>query len=495
MQYLYINLSLSRVIAVGCLTLGLLSLFGQPASAANLTIAPTNESYKTGQTFIATIMVDPEGDAVLSASGDIVFDTEKLAVIDISNADSDFSSWSIEPTLTDSGGAINFAGRSLVPLMEPAAVFTIKFTTLSPGVAWLNVNNISITNSDGEKVNQFVRIIKVNYATITSGTVPATGSVVPPVLGTPTDDYLASAPRIISPDFTDPNQWYNRVEGSLVWQLPPDVVKVATDITTDFDHEPLTVHSPPITELNLARQDLIDGVQYVSVQFKDQQGWGKISNRVIKIDTIAPEPFTIMESNDGSQIRLSFTAYDALSGIKQYEIMVADRAPVWLTQTEARSGYLLKGLTDGAYLVAVIARDFAGNERVSTKPVLVAASKTKKLSLQQEPAPQPAKVWQDVLIIILVLIILTQLTVFYYGRRCWQEKAVKLNRDNKAVYKRVRIIFSSLQDEVHDQIITLTKRPRLSKKEKAAVDSLHAALEVSETLIKKEIDGAERAAD
>ena len=49
-------------------------------------------------------------------------------------------------------------------------------------------------------------------------------------------------------------------------------------------------------------------------------------------------------------------------------------------------------------------------------------------------------------------------------------------------------IFSALRDEIYDQINTITKRKRLSAKEKDAVESLTQALEVSETLIEKEIN-------
>ncbi len=48
-------------------------------------------------------------------------------------------------------------------------------------------------------------------------------------------------------------------------------------------------------------------------------------------------------------------------------------------------------------------------------------------------------------------------------------------------------IFSALRDEIYDQINAITKKERLSKKEREAVEGLNQALEVSETLIEKEI--------
>jgi len=49
-------------------------------------------------------------------------------------------------------------------------------------------------------------------------------------------------------------------------------------------------------------------------------------------------------------------------------------------------------------------------------------------------------------------------------------------------------IFSALRDEIYDQVNMITKRKRLSQSEKDAVEGLTQALEVSETLIEKEIN-------
>jgi hypothetical protein len=64
----------------------------------------------------------------------------------------------------------------------------------------------------------------------------------------------------------------------------------------------------------------------------------------------------------------------------------------------------------------------------------------------------------------------------------------KLRRETRDIQDQMEKIFSALRDEIYDQINTITKRKRLSKGEKEAVDGLHQALEVSETLIEKEIN-------
>ena len=126
---------------------------------------------------------------------------------------------------------------------------------LDPGEVWLSANDIAIYNGDEQKVNYLERLINIVYTTIVS----ADGSEVdlywPNSSGTTdlvsyseieevseSDNSLATAPVITSVEIPDPERWYNLTEANFHWQLPAGVVKVATDITTDPNHEPLTVH-------------------------------------------------------------------------------------------------------------------------------------------------------------------------------------------------------------------------------------------------------------
>ena len=68
-----------------------------------------------------------------------------------------------------------------------------------------------------------------------------------------------------------------------------------------------------------------------------------------------------------------------------------------------------------------------------------------------------------------------------------KEKEEKLRRETREIQDQMEKIFSALRDEIYDQINHITKRKRMSAKEKEAVESLTQALEVSDTLIEKEI--------
>jgi hypothetical protein len=76
----------------------------------------------------------------------------------------------------------------------------------------------------------------------------------------------------------------------------------------------------------------------------------------------------------------------------------------------------------------------------------------------------------------------------WYERKQFRIKEERLRRETREIQDQMEKIFSALRDEIYDQINMITKRKRLSQKEKEAVEGLNQALEVSETLIEKEIN-------
>ena len=131
---------------------------------------------------------------------------------------------------------------------------------------------------------------------------------------------------------------------------------------------------------------LIDGVQYLSIRFKNQVDWGVTLNRKLLIDATAPLPFDIdirMGTTPSSFPLLVFEARDETSGIAYYELTIADKETFRVTPDEAKLGYLLKELEDGTYTVKIVAYDQAGNSRESTKPVLITAGWVKPVATEE----------------------------------------------------------------------------------------------------------------
>lgn len=281
------------------------------------------------------------------------------------------------------------------------------------------------------------------------------------------------------------------------WTRPFDVEVIAVEITTDPENEPQENEDAIIDDLSkidsftVTADDVVDGVQYISVNFLNDVGWGVPVNRKLQIDTTAPEPFAInvrTGTSEDSFPLLSFEANDKTSGIEYYDMTIADREPVRITPDEARLGYLLGELEDGTYTVKVVATDLAGNERESSVAVLITAGWVKPVEVTEESSWLNFFTAQNILIIFLLVIIVLMVVYMWYWRKNLHEREEKLRRETREIQDQMEKIFSALRDEIYDQVNTITKRKRLSKNEKEAVEGLTQALEVSETLIEKEIN-------
>ena len=275
-----------------------------------------------------------------------------------------------------------------------------------------------------------------------------------------------------------------------MWELPFDVDALRLDIATSSDAEPTTEYDPPIEDFTTSDAVLRDGEQYLIMQFKNQVGWGAVLHRKLRIDTIPPEAFAISVRAGNSPTAfplLTFEANDVTSGIERYEMTIADSEVIEITPDEAKLGYLLGELKDGTYTVRVTAYDYAGNSTESSVPVLITAGWLPPLETVEERSVWEFFSGKNLVIIILLGIILFLLIHMMLERKRHTRKEEKLRKETKEIQDQMEKIFSALRDEIYEQINTITKRPRLSKKEKEAVEGLHQALEVSETLIEKEI--------
>jgi hypothetical protein len=363
------------------------------------------------------------------------------------------------------------------------------------------VSSASVLAADGLGTNVYTTPGNATY-TISAASTPTTPT--PPPTTPPTtpdepdtnDDAAITfgdpprAPEAGSTTFLDPETWYATKVGVFTWEIPFDVNVVALDISTSSDFSPVTVYDPPIESFSTSAEILNDGVQYLTIQFKNQVGWGGILHRKLMIDTLPPEKFTIDVRAGNSPTAfplLTFEAKDNTSGIKKYEMSIAGGEPIEVTPGEAALGYLLKDLEDGTYTVKVIAHDFAGNKTESSVPVLITAGWHPPVEIVETTSFWDLFKGKNLVIILLLLIIIGQIAYFILARKQHELREQKLRKETKEVQDQMEKIFSALRDEIYDQINSITKRERLSKKEKEVVEGLNQALEVSETLIEKEI--------
>jgi Cohesin domain len=494
------------IVAKLAFALLLISIPFSVTHAADLALSPNTGSYSVGQTFTATVRVLPNGDSVNAVEAGLKFDPKLLSVVSISKTGSVFSLWTTEPTFSNAAGTVSLGGGSPSPFTASSNIVTVTFRTVAEGAASVSFTGASVLAADGRGTDVFNSGGTASY-TITAATTP---TPTPTPTETPAEAPAAEQenddeaiifgdpprpPEVGSQTFLDPNVWYKETEGVFAWTLPFDVNAVAVELSDDPENKPqenkTSISEPPVEEFLITKDLVKDGVQYVSVNFKNQVGWGAPTNRKLQIDTTAPEPFVVnvrAGTAPNSFPLLNFEASDVTSGVDYYEMTIAEQEPIRITPDEAKLGYLLKELEDGTYTVKVVAFDKAGNSRESSAAVLITAGWIKPAETVDEGSFWDFFTAVNLLIILLVTVIGMLVGYLWYTHKRLKEREEKLRRETKEIQDQMEKIFSALRDEIYDQILSITTRKRLSPKEKEAIEGLTQALEVSETLIEKEIN-------
>lgn len=507
-QSLEINLSVRNLI-VFFTTVFIIFFYTSAANAATLQLAPGTGSYSVGQTFTSVLRVVPAGKQINAVEATVKFDPSVVTVVNVTKDGSAFSLWTVEPTFSNTAGTITFGGGSPSPFSATSNLVNITFRTVREGSASVSFTDASVLAADGQGTNVYQASGPGTF-TISAATTPTPTPVTPTPTSTPTPTPTPTpdnneealifgdpprAPEVGSPAFLDPELWYNNTEGVFSWTLPFDVNAVAIELSTSSENvpnlNPDSVLEPPVDEFRITKDLVVDGVQYFSIRFKNQVDWGVTLNRKLQIDTTPPEKFDIQVitgSTPSSFPLLRFEATDFTSGIAFYEMTIADKEPFRITPDEAKLGYLLKDLEDGTYTVKVIAQDMAGNKRESTKPVLITAGWIKPVETLVEKSIWDYFTPGNLFIFFLIVSIVLLVIFIWFEKKQIKFKEEKLRRETREVQDQMEKIFSALRDEIYDQVNMITKRKRLSKNEREAVEGLNQALEVSETLIEKEIN-------
>lgn len=507
-MFFVLPLNKYSIILIRLLLLGFFSFgFLNTTFAADVLLTPASGSYSTNQTFSVTIQADPKGDSINAVEAKLKFDQTKLSVVSISKAGSAFSLWTTEPVFSNTAGTIDFGGGSPSPFSARSTLAVVTFRALAEGSAAVSFTSASALAADGLGTDVLEASPGATYTVGASVTPPPPPPPTPETTPTPTNNNSEStdaaiafgdpprSPEVGSPTFLDPELWYKNVDGLFTWELPFDVNAVAVEIASSSDNDPTTIYKPPIDELLVSRKNLTDGIQYLSIKYQNQVGWGTVTNRIIKIDTVPPEQFTVNVKASNSRTgfpMLVFEAEDTISGISHYDLFVADREPVKITPEEAKLGYLLGELEDGTYTIRVIAYDLAGNTTESSVPVLITAGWVKASDVTDGGGFWSWLTPLSAFIIFLISLIALLLVYLFYERKQHVKTEEKLRKETREIQDQMEKIFSALRDEIYDQINAITKRPRLSKNEREAVEGLNQALEVSETLIEKEINDVKK---
>ncbi len=334
--------------------------------AATLKVSPNTGVYTAGTPFTVSVVLNTEGKSVNAADGKLSFNTRELQVVSASRASSIFNLWTEEPTFSNSAGTISFGGGSPMGYKGAAGtIMTVTFRPLAAGTPKVTFGGGSVLAADGMGTNVLTSMGSASFTIAAKGETPAP-EYIPPA-NTP------GAPKITSSTHPDASVWYKEKNATLSWSVPAGVTAVRMLLDETSGTIPTKVYEEPLTEKKI--EDLPEGVSYFHLQFKNADGWGRISEYTLRVDTEAPKNFTITEesadANNPSKVLL-FTSEDT-SPIREYKIQIDGKEPIIFKDSEGVKKYTLESLMPGYHTISVEAFDSAGNAAVASYSLTIEA--------------------------------------------------------------------------------------------------------------------------
>ena len=310
--------------------------------------------------------------------------------------------------------------------------------------------------------------------------------------------FIYSTPIVLA-DTLNQN-WYSSGGGFIDIPAWEEAVAVAIQFSEEANakpHEnPDYIFEPPINKFSFTEQDTAEGAQYLHFSYKLSNGWSTTTTREIRVDSVKPEPFLVTAddvSSSGPFPVVRFQAEDVGSGIDHFEILIDQKqqpndAYIGLFGENERVN-----ISDKIpYTIGVVAHDRAGNTRASSVAVQARPDWQDLTTENSGLFGHQLLSAKNISITTLGLAVLCLLTLLFRERRQTRQREIILRQETREIESQMQKIFSALRGEIHDQINRITKRKRLSEKEKEAVAGLTQALKVSEALIEKEISDVKK---
>jgi hypothetical protein len=456
---------------------------------AVLSLSPTSGTFGVGKTFTVQVLVD-SAQSFNSASAKLTFDKDILSVQTITKSSSALSLWAVEPSFSNTAGTIDFEGGNTSALTGKKTVLSISFKGLKDGVAKVEFASASVLAADGKGTD----IVGAKNPASFDISVSAPDPTPPPP---PPPDPGLLGPKPEAPDITatthlDDKLYYNAPKAKFIWELPPDVTVVRMAFDQKPETVPTTSYDPAINEKEY--DQLVDGVMYFHLKYKNDGGWGPTTHKKILIDKTAPPVFTLDITVPASttDAKLKFSATDTLSGIDRYEIVVDGGNSIKIPLTEIKADeYMLSGQAPGEHSVTLKAYDKAGNYTpVDGKFVIEgdteeeAAAKA-KAALDEEPKPTD---WSLIANIALIALIAFLIGYLWYERKTFRREKYVAKKEADELRDNLGNIFAALREEIGEQVGGLFQRPNPSAQDREVMAHINEAIDLSEELISKEAE-------
>ena len=333
--------------------------------AATLVVSPSTGVYVSGKTFTVKVVINTEGKPINAAEGTLKFNPQEMTVVSIDKSASIFNLWVTEPTFSNSAGTITFSGGKPTGFTGSGGnIFNVTFRTASASNGRVSFANGSVLANDGMGTNILSGMSGGTYTIQAPSAQPEPEVVVV--------EYVApantpAAPKINSSTHRN-GEWSKDKTIKLNWELPSGITGVRTALDTLPSTIPTKVYDNPIREISLS--DLSEGNSYFHLQFRNNEGWGKVSHFKIVVDTEKPESFTIKSPENADftspkQI-LKLEVKDKTSPVKKFKVKIDDQEAYDFFDENATGSIELPELLPGYHSVVIEAFDGAGNSLVST---------------------------------------------------------------------------------------------------------------------------------
>lgn len=345
----------------------LVTLISLPGSllAATLSVTPATGVYNAGATFTARVVVNTAGKSINAAEGIVKFNPSELSVVSVDRSSSIFNLWVTEPTYSNSAGTISFSGGLPSGYTGGGGnVFSITFRTKAAGAPKVSLTGGSVLANDGMGTNVLTSMSGGTYTVQAPSTTPTPEVVIEYVAPANTP----AAPQITSNTHEGGDSWSKNKTAKLNWTLPAGIEAVRTLLDSNATAIPTKVYDSPISNIELT--DLPEGVSYFHLQFKNADGWGKVTHYRLAVDTEAPSEFVIT-TEEGTESAnpvqtLALKVTDKASGIARYMVRIDNTEAYEYIDKETTGKLILPTLAPGYHSVIIEAFDRAGNSLIAT---------------------------------------------------------------------------------------------------------------------------------
>lgn len=336
------------------------------ADAATLKVNPSTGVYTAGSAFSVSVLLNTEGKSVNAADGQLTFNPRELQVVSATRNGSIFNLWTEEPTFSNTAGAISFGGGS--PAGYKGTNGTIMYVTFRPlaaGTPKVTFKGGSVLAADGLGTNVLTSMSGGTYTVAAKGDAPAP-EYIPPA-NTP------QAVKISSNTHPDESVWYREKNAQFSWTVPKGVTAVRMTLDDTSGTVPTKVYDEPITSKSI--EDLPEGISYFHLQLKNADGWGRISQYKISVDSESPKDFKVSIESEGENnpTKVLIFSADDVSPLLEYKIQIDGKDPIIFKDTEGLKKYSLDALLPGYHTISVEVSDSAGNIAVASNSVTIDA--------------------------------------------------------------------------------------------------------------------------